>query len=128
MLGADQILVCDDRWHDKPRDRAGARAQLLALKGRNHDLVTSVVVVSGGSRLWRHTERARLAMRDFSESFLDAYLDRVGEAAFGAVGAYQLEGEGVQLFRHVEGDFFTILGLPLLPLLEYLRQAGVLRS
>lgn len=128
VIGADQILVCGDRWYDKPADRAGARMQLLSLKGRSHDLVTSAVVVRGGDRLWQHTARATLAMCDFSDPFLDAYLDAVGDAAHGSVGAYQLEGRGAQLFRHVKGDFFTILGLPLLPLLDFLRREGVLPS
>jgi septum formation protein len=84
------------------------------------------VVFSGGARVWHHTDRARLTVRPFSDAFLDGYLDRVGDAALASVGGYQLEGLGAQLFSRVEGDYFTVLGLPLLPLLDYLRTRGVL--
>jgi septum formation protein len=125
VIGADQMLSCDGRWFDKPADRAAARAQLMALCGRRHELVSAVVVVSGGKRVWHHVDRADLAMRPFSEAFVDEYLDRVGDAVCQSVGAYQIEGLGVQLFDSIRGDVFTIMGMPLLPLLEFLRTRGV---
>ncbi len=131
VIGADQILVCPDtradRWFDKPATLAAAREQLLALRGRTHILVTAVLCQRGGARVWQHVARPRLTMRDFSEAFLDDYLAREGEAAVTAsVGAYRLEGMGAQLFDTIDGDFFSVLGLPLLPLLGFLRQHGAL--
>lgn len=125
VLGADQMLDCEGLRFDKPADRAAARDQLLRLGGRRHALVSAAVAVRDGERLWHHIDRARLTMRTLSADFVDAYLDRAGEAALQSVGAYQLEGLGAQLFRKIEGDYFTILGLPLLPLLEFLRGHGV---
>ncbi|PGH54892.1 septum formation protein Maf [Azospirillum palustre] len=128
VVGADQMLDCEGRWFDKPADRAAARAQLLDLRGQTHQLVSCAVVVRDGERMWHKTDSARLTMRNFSEAFLDDYLDRVGDDVLHSVGAYQLEGLGAQLFHRVEGDFFTILGLPLLPLLGFLRVHGVGRE
>ncbi|WP_372399013.1 nucleoside triphosphate pyrophosphatase [Azospirillum sp. HJ39] len=125
VIGADQMLECEGRWFDKPAGRDAARDQLLALRGRTHRLVSCAVVVRDGERMWHKTDSARLTMRNFSEAFLDDYLDRAGEGVLHSVGAYQLEGLGAQLFHRVEGDFFTILGLPLLPLLGFLRVHGV---
>jgi len=124
VIGADQMLVCDGAWFDKPGSRAAARGQLLALRGRQHELVSAVSVVRGGARLWHHRDRARLRMRAFSDAFLERYLDLVGDDVLSTVGAYRLEGPGVQLFARIEGDHFTILGLPLLPLLDFLRGHG----
>ena len=126
VIGADQLLVCEGRWFDKPPDMAAARAQLLALRGRPHELMTAMVCWRGGQRVWQHLARPRLTMRGFSEAFLDAYLALEGEAVLGSVGAYRLEGPGVQLFDAVEGEHSAILGLPLLPLLGFLRQHGAL--
>ena len=125
VIGADQILDCDGTWFDKPADAAAARATLLALRGRSHLLLSSVAVVRGGERLWHRNERAALLMREFSDAFLDAYLAAAGETALQSVGAYQLEGLGAQLFARIDGDYFTILGLPLLPLLDFLRNHGL---
>jgi septum formation protein len=125
VIGADQMLECEGVWFDKPSDRAAAREQLLALRGKTHQLVSCAVIVRDGERLWHKVDRARLTMRNFSENFLDGYLDAVGDEVSHSVGAYQLEGLGAQLFQRVEGDFFTILGLPLLPLLGFLRVHGV---
>jgi len=125
VIGADQILACDGTWYDKPKDLAAARRQLLALRNRTHELATAVVCRAGDRVLWRHAALPRLTMRAFSEPFLDAYLAAEGTLVLGSVGAYRLEGPGVQLFARVEGDHVTILGLPLLPLLEFLRSAGV---
>jgi septum formation protein len=125
VVGCDQMLERDGRWFDKPDSLAAARDQLLALAGRDHRLLTSIAVVRDGARLWHHSESATLTMRSFSDGFLDAYLAAVGDAALASVGAYQLEGPGAQLFAHIRGDYFAILGLPLLPLLDFLRNHGV---
>lgn len=126
VIGADQMLVCQDRWFDKPPDMAAARDHLLALRGKPHELVTAVVCWRHGERVWQHLARPRLTMRGFSDEFLDAYLAAEGEAVLGSVGAYRLEGLGVQLFSAVEGEHSAILGLPLVPLLGFLRGHGVL--
>jgi len=126
IVGADQMLDCDGRWFDKPGFRAAAAEQLRALSGRAHELLTSVCLLRDEQRIWHHNARARLVMRPLSDAFIDAYLDAVGEAALHSVGAYQIEGRGAQLFAQIEGDGFAIQGLPLLPLLEMLRQHGVL--
>ena len=126
VIGCDQLLVCEGRWFDKPADLAAARAQLLALRGRRHELVTAVVCHRQGGRIWQHVAVPRLVMRDFSDAFLDAYLAAEGERVTASVGAYRLEGPGVQLFASVQGEHAAILGLPLLPLLGFLRQHGVL--
>ena len=126
VIGADQLLACEGTWFEKPASRAEAAAQLRTLRGRRHDLVSSVAAVRDGVRLWHATDAARLTVRPFSEAFLEDYLERTGEAALDSVGAYQLEALGAQLFSRVSGDFFTILGLPLLPLLDFLRAQGVL--
>ena len=126
VIGADQILVCEGVWFDKPVNCDAARHQLLALRGKSHVLATTVVCHLGGRRIWRHVVEPRLVMREFSESFLDAYLDAEGEAVTSTVGAYRLEARGVHLFERIDGDHATILGLPLLPLLGFLRQHGAL--
>jgi len=126
VIGADQMLECNGVWFDKPADADHARAHLQALRGRPHRLATAAVVALNGSRIWGTVEMARLTMRPFSDSFLDRYLSEAGPAVLGSVGAYQLEGLGAQLFAKIEGDFFTILGLPLLPLLGFLRDHGSL--
>ncbi len=126
VIGADQILDCDGRWFDKPGDRATAAAHLHALSGKRHTLATSVCVMRGGHRLWHHNEAAHLTMRPFGDAFIAGYLAAAGDEVLGAVGAYRLEDLGAQLFARIEGDFFTILGLPLLPVLENLRGHGVL--
>lgn len=126
VIGADQMLECEGAWFDKPADLAAARRQLEALSGRRHRLVSCVVAVRDGQRLWHHSEAALLTMRPLSPAFLDAYLAAVGDAALGSVGAYQVEGLGAQLFARVQGDFFTVLGMPLFPLLDFLRIQGVL--
>lgn len=125
VIGADQILECDGMWFEKPSDHEQAAAHLRALRGRSHALVTAVCAVRDGARLWHHTDVARLTMRPLSDSFIAQYLDAAGEAACASVGAYQLEGLGAQLFTGIEGDHFTVLGLPLIPLLGFLREHGL---
>ena len=127
VIGSDQLLDCNGQWFDKPPDLAAARAHLLALRGRTHVLATAVVVQQADRTLWRHVATPRLSMRAFDDAFLDAYLAAEGAELTGTVGAYRLEGRGVHLFEAVEGEHAAILGLPLLPLLGYLRQYGVLR-
>ena len=128
VIGADQLLVCDGAWFDKPPDLPAARAQLLQLCGRRHELATAVTCWRGGRPVWRHLAHPALTMRAFSDAFLDAYLAAEGEALLSSVGGYRLEGPGAQLFDAVEGDHAAVLGLPLLPLLGFLRQHGVLRA
>ena len=124
VLGADQTLALGDRVFAKASDRRAARAQLADLRGRTHELHSALAVVRDGELLFQEVATARLAMRPFSDAFLDRYLDLVGAAALRSVGGYQLETHGVHLFNRIEGDHFTILGLPLLPLLGFLRAAG----
>jgi septum formation protein len=122
------MLDCNGIWFDKPADLDQARAHLQALSGKSHRLVTAAIAVHGSARLWHTITAAKLTMRRLSDGFIDGYLERVGPAALSSVGAYQLEGLGAQLFERVEGDFFTVLGLPLLPLLGFLRGQGVIRA
>ena len=128
VVGADQILDCAGAWFDKPADTAEAKAHLRALRGRRHRLVSAACVVADGEHIWHRTASAELVMRAFSDDFLDAYVAAAGERVLSSVGAYRLEGLGAQLFAAVEGDYFTILGLPLLPLLEFLRGRGVVQA
>ncbi len=128
VVGADQILSCEGRRYDKPKSMEEARANLLAFRGRPHILHSGLVLVKDGGAVWNLTARATLTMREFSEEFLDSYLAEAGERVMKSVGCYQLEGPGVQLFEKIEGDYFSILGLPLLPLLDELRRHGVVRS
>lgn len=126
VLGADQILVCDGVFFDKPADRFAAEAQLTALSGRRHELISAAAVAINGAVIWHHAERALLTMRSLSEEFIRKYAAVGGAQLLQSVGAYQLEGLGAQLFERVDGDHFTVLGLPLLPLLSFLRDRGVL--
>jgi septum formation protein len=126
ILGADQILSLDGEGFSKPADRAAARAQLRALSGRTHELYSAIAFVQDGTALFEHVGVARLTMRAFSDRFLDAYLDAVGNAATASVGAYQIEGLGIQLFERIDGDYFTVLGLPLTTALDFLRRQGCL--
>lgn len=128
VLGADQTLALDERRFSKPRNADDAAAQLAALAGRTHELHSAVALTRGSDILFSHVARARLTMRPLSEAFIAAYLAQAGDAVFTSVGAYQLESLGVHLFESIDGDHFTILGLPLLPVLMYLRHEGTLRA
>ena len=122
VLGADQTLALGARRFSKPADRVAAQEQLNALRGNTHALHAAVAVVRDGEVLFEYADTARLRVRNFSEKFIEEYLDAAGDAVTVSVGAYQLEKPGIQLFERIEGDYFTILGLPLLPLLEFLRR------
>jgi septum formation protein len=126
VLGADQTLALGEQLYAKPTDLAAARDQLKSLRGHTHELHSAVVVARDGAVLFEHCEIARLTMRNFSDGFLDSYLAAAGSAVTASVGGYQVESVGIQLFERIEGDHFTILGLPLLRLLQYLRGAGCL--
>lgn len=128
VIGCDQILEIEGEVLGKPRDEADLRGQLYKLRGRTHRLVSAVVVYEKAEPVWRHIGVARLTMRDFSDSYLDAYLSRNAQAVLKSVGGYQLESEGVRLFDRIEGDYFTILGLPLIPLLTWLGQRGLITA
>lgn len=128
VIGADQMLAVEGDALDKPKDIAEARQHLLRLRGRTHELLTAAVIARDGAVIWRHIDTPRLKMRAFSDAFLDDYMSRAGEGALTSVGAYQLEGLGAQLFERVEGDYFSVLGLPLLPLLAFLREHGIARA
>jgi len=126
VIGADQLMVSGERWLEKPGSIAVAREMLRSLRGRRHQLLSGVVVVVAGVARWRHVDVAEMSMRQFSDAFLDRYLEEAGTSIVSVVGACRLEGVGAQLLDDVAGDFFTVLGLPLLPLLGCLREHGVL--
>jgi septum formation protein len=128
VIGADQLLTCDGEWFDKPSDRDAASAQLRRLRGRSHQLVTAVTVMQDDAEVWTTLARPTLTMRVFSDAFLDDYLEQAGDAVLTSVGGYQLEGLGAQLFAEIEGDWFSILGLPLMPLLDFLREQGIVQT
>ena len=126
VIGADQTLELDGRLYDKAETVEAARERLKALRGKTHQLHSAVVVAQGSQPIWREVVSAKLTMRDFSDDFLEDYLAEEGEAALGSVGCYRLEGPGAQLFTKIEGDYFAILGLPLMGLLDLLRRHGVI--
>ena len=126
VVGADQTLELEGELYDKAETVEEARARLRLLRGKPHKLHSAVVVAKDGAPIWREVVTATLTMRDFSDAFLDDYLADEGEAALGSVGCYRLEGRGVQLFSRIDGDYFTILGLPLMGLLDLLRRHGEL--
>ena len=126
VIGSDQTLSLGDEVLHKPDDMDAARRQLLKLSGQTHHLNSAVVLARDGETLWRHVSVARMTVRDLDPGFIGRYLSRAGEIALQSVGAYQIEGEGVQLFEKIDGDYFTIVGLPLLPLLVELRREGAI--
>lgn len=126
VLGSDQTLSLDDEVFHKPRDMEEARRHLLKLSGKTHQLNSAMALVKDGETLWHHVSVARLTMRNLTPGFIGQHLARVGEDVLKSVGAYQYEGEGIQLFDAIDGDYFTIVGLPLLPLLNELRRLGAI--
>ena len=128
VLGADQILECEGRWFDKPPDPEAAAVTLKALRGRRHRLISAISVFRKNECAWRHLETPSLTMRNFSDSFLARYIDDAGAEILESVGGYRLEGTGAQLFTSIEGNYFTILGLPLLAVLDFLRKVGVVQE
>src|SRR5579864_5216805 len=128
VIGADQILAVGGEWFDKPADLAEAREQLRALRGRTHRLETATVAMRDAVPLWRAASTPEMQMRWFSDAFIEAYVAAEGERLLGSVGAYRLEGRGVQLFSQISGDYFAVLGLPLIELLGFLRERGVMAN
>lgn len=129
VLGCDStVAAADGTLIDKATTREESAAQLRMLAGTTHKLISAAVVAQGGVPVWRYVDTAKLTMRDFSDAFLESYLDAEWPAIGGCVGGYRLEGPGVQLFSRIDGDHFTILGLPLLPLLDWLRVRGVIQA
>lgn len=126
VIGSDQTLSLDGRVFHKPADMAEAKAHLVSMSGRTHSLNCGIALVRDGETIWSDVSIAHLTMRSLSDAFIDRHLARVGTRILASVGAYQLEGEGVQLFERIDGDYFTILGLPLLPLLAKLRNLGAI--
>lgn len=126
VIGSDQTLSLDGELFHKPADMEEARRRLLKLSGRTHQLNSAVVIALDGEAIWRHVSIAQLTMRDLDPGFVGRHLSAVGDAALSSVGGYQIEGRGIQLFEKIEGDHFTIVGLPLLPLLEKLRELGAI--
>lgn len=128
VIGGDQVLVCDGRQFNKPISIEDARSQLQQLRGKPHNLISSLSVCTDHQQVWSATDTATLWMREFSDKYLSEYLDIAGPDVTTSVGGYKLEGRGIQLFDKVDGDHYTILGLPLLPLLAYLRSTGVIAA
>lgn len=127
VLGCDQMLDLDGVGLDKVSTREAATKVLRSLRGKTHILQSAIVACIDGAPVWRHLSQPRLRVRNFSDAFLETYLDAIGDAAFDSVGCYQIEGRGAQLFASIEGDYFSILGMPLLPLMQWLRDRGSLQ-
>ena len=128
VIGADQMMECEGQRFDKPASTDQARSHLQTLCGKTHRLISAVAVIKSGECLWSHSQYAELEMRNFSDAFLETYLKEVGDDVLTTVGGYRLESQGVQLFSRIEGDYFTILGLPLLAVLSYLRSLDILNK
>lgn len=128
VIGCDQVLICDEKVYQKAFSLDEARVHLLSLRGKTHHLFSAAVICQDGRPIWRHTATASLRMRVFTDGFLDDYLQNQGDAVLSSVGCYKLEEQGVQMFDQVKGDYFTILGLPLLEILGFLRIRGVIKN
>ena len=128
VIGGDQMLNLEGEAFDKPDDLDAAASHLRKLSGKSHTLETAIVIAENGEPIWRHLARPKLTVRTLSNAFIESYIEACGPALLSTVGAYQLEGMGAQIFSEIEGDYFSILGLPLLPLLDYFRVRGLLTS
>ncbi len=128
VVGADQMMSCEGRWFDKPENKEMAREHLSFLRGKTHLLSSAAVVVKDGEVVWRHIDQARLTMRDFSDDFLNDYLEEMADDTLQTVGSYRLEKRGIQLFDKIDGDYFTILGFPLLDFMGFLREQNIVRT
>lgn len=128
VIGADQIMVMDKQLFDKPKTIDEARERLKLMRGKTHYLIGAVVICENANPVWRHMAKTKLTMREFTDEFLENYIEKEGELLTKSVGAYRFEGLGAQLFSHVDGDFFSILGLSLLPVMDYLRTRGAISS
>ena len=128
VVGADRVLRCEGKLFDKPNGLNGVREHLVKLRGKTHHLISAVCVAKHDEIIWSHIDSAKLVMRELSDQFIDEYVKAAGERAQEAVGAYRLEDKGIQLFSCIDGDYFTILGLPIVPLLEFFRSRGELLS
>lgn len=128
VIGGDQMLNLEETAFDKPKDIADAKNHIVQMSGKTHVLETALVVYENGQSVWRHLARPKLTMRQLSPEFIDSYIAETGEDVLSTVGAYKMESLGAQLFAKIEGDYFSILGLPLFPLLDYLRERGVLQK
>ena len=128
VLGADQMLECEGQWFDKPANRAAAAGQIRQLSGGAHTLFSAVAAVRNGTVIWQCLDSAELSVRQLSPEFIESYLDRMGDAVLSSVGGYQVEGLGIQLFDAIRGEHLTILGMPLIPLLAFLREQGAIAS
>jgi septum formation protein len=126
VIGSDSLLVCEGEIFSKADSRDDARDKLKCLRGRTHSIISAVNVCRGGAEVWSDAQESFLTMRDFDDAFLEDYLDTAGDVLTGCVGAYAVEERGIRLFENIEGDYFTILGMPLLPLLNFLREDGVI--
>ena len=128
VIGADQIMLMDGQLFDKPKSQDEARDRLKNMRGKKHELIGAVVICENGQPIWRHLSKTQLYMRDFSDEFLNWYIHKEGEHLLHSVGGYRFEAYGAQLFSKVDGDFFSILGLSLLPILSYLSERGAILS
>ena len=128
VIGADQIMTMDGELYDKPVSLDEAKKRLMMMRGKTHYLIGAVVISEAGHAIWRYISKTKLEMREFSEEFVDEYLEAEGDTVLQSVGGYRFEGRGSQLFSKVDGDFFSILGLSLLPVLDFLRERGALAT
>ena len=126
VIGSDQTLSLQNEMFHKPKDMEGARRQLLALSGRTHELNSALAIARDGETIWRHMDVVHMTMRKLEPGFIGRHLAQVGDKALSSVGAYQIESEGIQLFDKIDGSYFSIVGLPLLPLLSKLRELGAI--
>jgi len=124
VLGADQMLTCQGEWFDKPVGADGVRNHLIGLSGKEHDLINAVVILRNNKILWQYDDTATIEIRQLTKSYIETYIKHAEKAVYQSVGAYDLEGRGVQLMRRIDGDYFSILGLPLFPLIDFLREYG----